>query len=661
MRKRIRKFLLHERWPLVSVLAICFCTFPCAFAAPVLGGLFSDHMVLQRDKPVHIFGRGEPGEAISVSLAEQTASTKTAATGYWSVFLKPMKAGGPFDLIVNGNNSIVFHDVLIGEVWVASGQSNMDYILARSEGSAAELPRSDLPWVRLLKVPRESALVVQDSMEAQWTLCTPATAHDFSAVAYYFARDLSHRLNVPVGVIQSSWPGSTGEEWTSYDTLQHTPELRPIVDRWLAAPATTKNFAKDGEPFSLQFDSFELLPASDAVAPVSFSNFDRRLAETRGGGVWSTSSPGQLSLIAPGAERSVYAADFSGILNLKSSPSLRASFPRLKDEDLSAYSGIRFQVRGSGCFHTHLEEPAISDGDYYSSPRMCASNEWTRVAIPFKNYKQEGWGVVNPLHLQDIQAFVIDEETSALHANDRPPAGIYDGMIAPITGYTICGVLWYQGEGNSGRAFQYRSLLPALIHDWRAVWREGDFPFLIVQLPNLGTPTLNVEKNGWAELREAQSLASRQIPNTGLVVTLDLGAAHNLHPPRKAEIGERLTLLALGKVYRANLEFSGPVLERSQFEGAEVHLEFSHAAGLRARGGTDVQGFSVAGVDQKFLPATAKISGTVVTVASPLVPHPVAVRYAWAGNPICNLINATGLPAEPFRTDTWPDVTENAK
>ena len=646
-----------HRFTLVTPVlgAMLFLTQHCR-ANPVLPSLFTDHAVLQRDQPIRIWGTADAGEAITVSLGGETVKSIAEGSGKWAATLPAMPAGGPFTLLVKGKSTVAIHDVMLGEVWVASGQSNMDFSLAGSANAAVELPHANRPYIRLFKVPLQSSLQPQKAVSSSWHLCSPEAAAKFSAVAYYFARDLNVALNVPIGIIQSSWSGSTGEEWTDAQSLRDNPDLQPIVDTWNRRPQIVKNFAEEGSHFDLQLDDFQFVPREGgSKRPKTLANFEDGQARTAGGGYWQTSAPGVLSLTHPGYNELKYSAHFTGKTSLEALPSLNASFhPEGQPEDLSQSKGLRFYVRGNGCFHTHLSIPATTDGDYYSSVPVCATQEWLPVSVLFRDLKQAGWGVKHPLSLDEAKGVSIDMEAGTHGEGQRPPSGLYNGMIAPVTGFVMRGVLWYQGEGNANRATQYRTLLPSLIAGWRRSWDEGDFPFLIVQLPNFGRATTNSEPSDWAELREAQRLTSRNVRATGLVVTIDLGEAGNLHPPRKAEVGQRLALWALGDIYGQAIEYSGPTLENSDIEGPVVRLSFSHVGGLSTRDGRPLVGFSVAGADRKFVPATAEIHGSTVLVSSSQVRTPMAVRYAWAGNPVCNLVNGAGFPASPFRTDTWP-------
>ena len=635
-------------------------------ADPVLPHLFSDHMVLQRDAAIRVWGWADPGEKISVSLAGRMTATIADGQGHWKIDLPALQAGGPFVLRVQGKKTVEFKDVLMGEVWVASGQSNMTFALSGATGGAEEIPRADYEDIRFFTVPQKSSLTPQaDTSTAEWVVCSPESAKTFSAVSYFFARDVYRALGVPVGLILSARPGTAGEEWTDPDALRHEPELKSILKAWDDSAINVKSFAAEPTDFWLEFDDFELLPQpADSSSPVRISDFNEGTARISTGGDWTYSwkdSPGAaFELVSPGRGGKGYAARVSGTLDEVSSSRLQANFHAdLSAADLSRYSGIRFWVRGNGQFQLEILQPTISDWDNYAAELTHATPEWKQVTISFKNLKQEGWGVSKPLTLQSLAGFQLVNMTSAGDPA-RPPSGLYQGMIAPLQEYRIRGALWYQGEGNTWRANQYRKLLPSLIAGWRKGWGEGDFPFLIVQLANHGSsPELG--DSIWAELREAQFLTARTVPNTGLAVSIDVGEEKNLHPPRKEEVGHRLALWALGTTYGEKIVYSGPLYDSMKVTGENVRIRFLHTgSGLESRGGS-LKGFAIAGGDRIFHWAEARIEGDTIVVSSPDVKTPVAVRYAWASSPDGNLYNKESLPASPFRTDDWPGRSASSK
>ena len=646
-----------------SVLfALLFPVFVTTISAePRLPQLFSDHMVFQRDAAIHVWGWAEPGEAISAELAGQTKQTTADADFRWHVDLAALPAGGPFVLQVRGKRTLEFKDVMIGEVWVASGQSNMAYSLGEAANATEVIPKANDPGLRFFTVPKKIAVQSQsDTLPAAWEVCNSESARKFSAVAYFFARDLRRSLQVPVGVILSAWPGSAAEEWTPLEYLRKDATLQPIVARWEKMPADDKQFAAGSRDFSLEFDDFALLRADSAAAPLPFSNFDDGASSTSTGGEWSyswaDSGPSLFQLIAPGRGGKGYAAKISGKLDGTNSAFWRASFHLDgSPADGASFAGVRFWVRGNGSFSFRTLQPTIADWDDYKSGIVKATPEWKEVTIWFKDLKQAGWGVRERLTLEQLSGVAVDCMTD-LEEVPHPPAGLYEGMLAPLENYRIRGAIWYQGESNTARAYQYRTLLPAMIASWRAGWNQGDFPFLIVQLPNLGKGE-DFGDSQWAELREAELLTAKNIPNVGLAVTIDVGDPKNLHPPRKQEVGERLALWALGTTYGKKVVYSGPLYEGMRVEGKEVRVQLQHAGmELQAHGGT-LRGFSIAGDDKKFHRAVARIDGDAVIVSSAEVESPVAVRYDWADSPEGNLYNKAGLPASPFRTDDWPGAT----
>jgi sialate O-acetylesterase len=654
-------------WLRISVVVFLWCALISPiYAAPVLPHLFSDHMVLQRDSSIRVWGWADPGEKIAVSLAGNTKTANADGRGHWKVDLPAVRAGGPFVLRVQGKKAVEFKDVMFGEVWVASGQSNMTYALSGATGAAEEIPKADYEEIRFFTVPQKISLTPEtDTSPAEWVVCSPETAETFSAVSYFFARDLYRALGVPIGIILSARPGTAAEEWTDPEALRREPALQSILKAWADSPASVKSFAARPMDFSLAFDDFELLPTSGkGDSPLPISDFDDGTSRTSTGGEWTYSwkdSPGAaFELVAPGRGNKGYAARVSGTMDEVSSSRLQANFHAdLSAADMSRYSGIRFWVRGNGQFQVEILQPTISDWDNYAAEIIHATPEWKQITILFKDVKQVGWGVSKPLTLQSLTGFQLVNMTTTGDP-ERPPSGLFQGMISPLQEYRIRGALWYQGEGNTWRANQYRKLLPALIAGWRTGWGEGDFPFLIVQLANHGSsPELG--DSIWAELREAQFLTARTVPNTGLAVSIDVGEPKNLHPPRKEEIGRRLALWALGTTYGEKIVYSGPLYDSMKIAGEGVQIRFLHTgSGLEARGGP-LKGFALAGSDHIFHWAEARIEGDTIVVSSLDVKTPVAVRYAWASSPDCNLYNKEGLPASPFRTDDWPGQSDATK
>lgn len=505
-----------------GLLALLFsATLPLAAPAQVrLCAPFGDGMVLQQGRPVPVRGLAGPGEEVTVSLGEQRAVARADGEGRWRALLGPLPAGGPYTMTVAGSTELAVRDILVGEVWLCSGQSNMEWPLRSARDGEQEVAQAADPLLRLFTVLRRVSSVPQAETEGGWAACTPESAARFSAAGYFFGRHLRRSLGVPVGLLNASWGGTPSEAWTSAPTVDTDPAFGALRGRW---------------------------------------------------------------------------------------EKILAGYPRARDAFLEAQAA------------------------------------WTEAAA---KAKAEG----RPAPPRPRPPLGPD--------HPHRPASLFNGMIAPLTAYGIQGVLWYQGEANAGRAFEYRSLFPALIQDWRRAWGQGDFPFLYVQLANFDTGAKGRDKEAWAELREAQALALR-LPATGMAVAIDIGESRDIHPRNKQEVGRRLGLIALAKVYGKELAHSGPVFAGMEpAAGGRLRLSFEHTrGGLEAPG--EPRGFQVAGEDRVFHPARALLEerGTVL-VWSEAVPAPVAVRYAWLDDPGANLRNKEGLPAAPFRTDSWPGVTE---
>ncbi|HLY10571.1 MAG TPA: sialate O-acetylesterase [Planctomycetota bacterium] len=472
-----------------------------------LHSLFADHMVLQADFACPVWGTVEPGEDITVSIAGHKKTAKANADGKWSLKLDPMKSGGPHEMTVAGRTSVTVQDVLIGEVWVCSGQSNMEMVVSSCNNFEQEKAAANFPNLRHFLVKKNPQDAPVRDVSGSWKATTPETVGGFTAVGYFFGRELNQKLNVPIGLIHTSWGGTAAELWTSRPVLEGNDVLKPIAE----------NFPKRMEAYEKQLAKFK-------------EDSEKAKAENK-------------------------------------------PAPKAPNKPMS-------------------------------------------------------------------------------------PSCLYNGMIAPIIPYGIKGAIWYQGESNAGGAKQYQTLFPEMIKNWRTDWGQGDFPFGFVQLANFkSNKNENLEKpveSNWAELREAQTM-TLSLPHTGMAVIIDIGHPTDIHPKNKQDVGKRLSLWAQSQVYGKELpEFSSPLFDSIKVEDNKARIAFKHAGGGLEAKGDKLTGFAIAGEDRNFVWADAKIDGASVVVSSDQVAKPVAVRYAWADYPECNLYSKEGLPASPFRTDTWP-------
>jgi sialate O-acetylesterase len=655
---------MKSRSSLVFAISVLFLT---SVRADVrLPAIIGDHMVLQQDRPIRIWGWAEPGEAITVTIGSDRAGGVAGKDGRWQVTLPGRGAGGPFEVVVEGNNRLTLKDVLVGEVWLCSGQSNMQFAVSSTTHASEDIPAADFPEIRLFTVPKECSLKPLPDTRGAWAVCSPETVGRFSAVAFFFGRELFRELRRPVGLIASSWGGTNAEEWTSLPFLEREPELQPIVERWERSVPAVRALVDAPPAFDIRLDDFYLIPVSKQASPVLLEDFEDGDLSNALGGTWNLagSEPdGRFaSEIAAPEQGQGRSARLYGKVKVSDSFLFQASFSnRGTVADLSVYEGLSFKVKGSGFLKFHALQPSITDWDHYVFPAFAAQEQWRTVTIRFDELRQAGWGKPKPFTRHALSGFMF-EIIPFDSPFSRPPAGLYNGMISPLVPFAIRGAAWYQGEGNAGRSYQYRALLPALISSWRSAWELPEFPFLIVQLPNYKGRRLEPTESGWAELREAQFLTWRTVRNAGLTVTIDQGEADDVHPRNKREVGRRLARWALGTTYSRKGALSGPLFERASIKGDRIRVRFTHAGrGLAASDGKPLRGFAIAGQDRIFHWAEAKLSGKEVIVWSAKVKKPIAVRYAWADNPDCNLSNREGFPASPFRTDDWPGVTINER
>ena len=626
---------------------------------PFLHPLFSDHMVLQHGIENPVWGWTEPGAVVKVTLQGKTVQATAGQDGKWMAKLPPLVAGGPWKMDVMGPQRVSLSDVLVGQVWICSGQSNMEWSVANSNNAEKEIKEATHPRVRLFTIPKRISGEPQVTVDSSWQRCTPETIPGFSAVGYYFGRELHQRLNIPVGLIHSSWGGTIAEAWTSGEALAQMEDFKGAVE-------TTRQ----------QF----------AALKAGGGSFDERMAKwwaendpgSKVDASWSAvevAAEGWQAMALPAAWEGAGLPDFDGIVWFRRSVEVpaelagktaRLELGPIDDRDDTYLNGTRL---GGMEVHTAERKYDISAGALQAGPNVIAVRvldtggggglygqpEQMRLVIP----KQEGVAEEVVLPLNGEWQFKASTALGSLSpvpqkvgSNPNVVTVLYNGMIAPLAPYGVRGAIWYQGESNAGRAEQYRRLLPTLIGDWRSRFNSGDFHFHIVQLANFMEVQKEPVQGGWAELREAQALTAKNDSKVGLAVITDIGDAADIHPRNKQDVGKRLALRALATTYgRGDVVPSGPEFAEMKIEGGKAILSFNHVGGgLQAKGG-ELKGYAIAGAEKKFVWGKAEISGNTVVVSAEEVPEPVAVRYNWANNPIGNLFNKEGLPAAPFRTD----------
>jgi sialate O-acetylesterase len=508
-----------------SALFALHCT--TARADVSLNNMFGDHMVLQQGIRNKVWGKADPGESVTVTLGPQKHSTTAAADGSWHVFLDPVQEyGGPHTLAVKGKNEVAFNDVLIGEVWVCAGQSNMQWSVNQANDPDLEKVAANFPNIRLISVPQVGTQEPQWNFTGKWAVCTPETVGSFSAVGYFFGRQLHQTLGVPVGLVNNAWGGSAADAWVKREKIASHPTLKAIHDRWVKM---------------------------EEALPAAMADFEKRMEA-----------------------------------------------------------------------HKAAVEQAKADGKQPPRPPQSPDGQ--------------------------------------MRGNARP-GNIHSGVLTPSIGYGIKGAIWYQGESNAGRAHQYRELFPFMIKTWREEWGLGDFPFYWVQLADFKAEKTEPAESDWAELREAQTMTMKALPATGEAVIIDIGEGKDIHPKNKQDVAKRLARWALAETYKKpDIVCRSPLYKAMEKQGSKIVLSFDNvtpsAAGWRPFDVAEPIGFTIAGEDRKFVPAKATIlPDGRIEVSSPAVADPVAVRYAWADNPVCNMYSVTGLPMTPFRTDDFPGVT----
>ncbi|MGF1638358.1 MAG: sialate O-acetylesterase [Cyclobacteriaceae bacterium] len=647
---------------LKQLFFICFIFFIAIynplFADVKLPYVLSSNMVLQRNQPINVWGWAAPREKVQVDFNGQKASATANKDGQWKITLKPMNHGGPYNMRIKGKNTIELKDILIGDVWVASGQSNMEWRLANTNNADEAIAQANYDKIRLFTVDKKASVKPLDNTSpASWEKCTPDNIKDFSAVAYYFGKSLHTELDVPIGLLHTSWGGTNVETWMTAEKLAEIEGLKSVVDE--LKKNATGNIRENHK--QKMMNMLGELPEKDAglvngIAHWAKPGFDYSS--------WKT-------MQIPGLWEERELEDLDGVVwfmtefelsDEESKSKLTLSLGPIDDSDIT-------WVNGQKVGETNNEYSALRE--YTVAPEHLKSGRNTLV-VRVEDFGGGGglYGTNEQLYIKSTTKYISlvgnwkYKVAKVILQNElKPnelPALLFNAMIHPILPYSIKGAIWYQGESNAGRAYQYRKSFPMMIEDWRKHWGIGDFPFYFVQLANFKKPTESPGDSDWAELREAQTM-TLSLPNTDMAVTIDIGEADDIHPRNKLDVGERLAKAALHKTYGKDLVHSGPMYKSMKIEGNSLRIAFDHVGSgleIKDRYGY-LKGFAVAGVDRKFHWAKAKIEGDEVVVYSENVLEPVAVRYGWADNPDdVNLYNKEGLPASPFRSDNWPGITE---
>lgn len=627
--------------------------------------ILSSNMVLQRNAEFNIWGWADKNEKVTVTFNGVTRTARTGKDLKWVVSFPSMKAGGPYTMTIKGKNTITLENILMGDVWVCSGQSNMEWSVIRSNNSEEEIANAKYPEIRLFHTPHNVQFEPVDDVDnGTWEECSPETISNFTAVGYFFGRHLHESLDIPIGLLQTAWGGTIVETWISGESVGQLQEFKDRVEN-LKSYDPKEEVARRKAKMNELLDSFgaeeegivdgkPLWAASDLDVSKWKEMELPQLWEGAGlegldGVVWfrkefhlekEVANSGITLELGPidDSDMTLVNGKLVGEMTDKyDAPRIYNVSPEILKEGKNVVTVRVEDTGGGGGFHGKPENLQVTSGSFVQS----LAGKWLfRIS----------------------RAEITVEERNFVGPNSNPTL-LYNGMIHPFLNYSVKGAIWYQGESNAGRAHQYQTLFPMLIKDWRKNWSNPDMPFFFVQLANFRQPVDEPGESDWAELREAQTMAL-ELPNTGMAVIIDIGEADDIHPTNKQDVGRRLGLSALAVAYGEDIVYSGPLYKSITVTGDKAVIEFDNVGG-----GLKIcdhygylKGFTIAGADKKFYWAKAYVENNKVVVFSDKVGQPVAVRYGWATNPDdVNLYNVEGLPASPFRTDDWPGITVEKK
>ncbi len=641
-----------------------------AFAQVKLCRLFSDHAVLQRQKPLPVWGSAQPNEALTVRLAGQIQKTTADTEGVWRVTFTPFEAGGPFKLTVEAaSDTVSVKDILFGEVWLCSGQSNMEFTVAQSKDFLIERKNANFPQIRHYKVEHEVSLEPQKEVKTgSWVICQAETVGGFTGVGFFFAREIYQKMSmrtpsesVPIGILHSSWGGSQIESWISKEAMETSDELKNYAQNYPASwdDADMRIERSLKQKLLGRMDNYPTLEDEKMYLTADF-DFSKWLTSNPLGqwdwkGIWAWRGNGFMAKMVEIPSEMVGKITTLGLaecfsyneiyINGKpvSAGLLRGARKILIPANTWQVGMNRLMIK----MNKTIEPEWFGLGLQGSPDDLFVSNDAQKITLSGNDWKL-------------MPAFA--EPHSFLHSSNNVGSSIYNNMIAPLIPFALRGALWYQGESNAGRAYQYRKTFPLMIEDWRKRWND-EFPFYFVQLATYGSDQNSNQGSNWAELREAQAMTLK-LPKTGMVVTTDVGNPNDIHPTNKQDVGKRLAAVALNQTYNQAILPSGPMYKSVAFDKGKATISFDFIGkGLVSKDKYDyLKGFEIAGDDHVFYYAKAEIVGDKVVVYHPKGVKPTSVRYAWSDAPVdSNLFNTEGFPACPFRTDNWKGVTEGGR
>ena len=631
------------------------------FANVRLPKIFNDNMVLQRDHSIPVWGWADSKEKITVRFNQQTRVVTADKSGKWKIEFLAQSAGGPFQLTITAKNSITLNNILVGDVWVCSGQSNMEFNLKNSSDAKNEIIHANYPQIRQFEVPRVVALKSKDDLTGgDWKLCDPTTAGNFTAVGYYFAKVLNADLNVPIGLINTSWGGTHSETWTSRNAFENSDEYKdmiatmPVLD---IDSLTKEKIATISKRLKKLQPSFS--PSATEISSWKTISFDdSHWPKMKLPGFWEQQALGDIDGIVWFRKTvQVNAADAGKAAVIELS--------MIDDADICYVNGV--EVGNTNSYNAqrkyHIPAGILREGNNVIAVRVQDIGGDGGIYGEAADIKLDIGAT--KLLLAGEWSFQIEAITIGSTVGPKShPTLLFNAMIHPLIPFAIKGAIWYQGESNASRAWQYRKAFPLMISDWRKSWNQGDFPFYFVQLATFNANNGDSRKGStWAELREAQTF-TLSLPNTGMAVTTDIGNPTDIHPTNKQDVGKRLAAVALHQTYGKNNVYSGPTYQSFKVEGNKISVSFSNiGSGLSTNNKYGyLQGFEIAGADHQFHYARAYIDGDKVVIYHEGTTSPIAVRFGWADDTgDNNLFNQEGFPAGPFRTDNWNGITEASK